>query len=80
VKNVINGLDHARIFKMQMTLHSSIFVELFNVSTSQQRSKGKRAKVSPIEKTDFLSKNIFPLSSEIFVNLFKMKKKNFLGY
>ena len=33
------------------------------------------AKVTSIEKTDLLSKNVFPLSSEICVNLFKMKNR-----
>ena len=37
----------------------------------------ERAEVTPIEKTDFLSKNVFPLSSEICVNLLKMKNKEF---
>jgi len=41
------------------------------------RNAIERAKVTPIQKTDFLSKSIIPLSSEIFVNLFNMKDEDF---
>ena len=49
----------------------------FQVISAIPRKAIERAKVTPIEKTDFLSKNVFPLSSEICVNLLKMKNKDF---
>ena len=58
-------------------LLSCNFLFYFQVISAIPRNAIERAKVTPIEKTDFLSKNVFPLSSEICVNLFKMKNKDF---
>ena len=58
-------------------LLSCNFLVYFQVISAIPRNAIERAKVTPIEKTDFLSKNVFPLSSEICVNLFKM---TFINY
>ena len=57
-------------------LLSCNFLAYFQVISAIPRNAIERAKVTPIEKTDFLSKNVFPLSSEICI-LFKMKNKDF---
>ena len=52
------------------------FLAHFQVTSAISRNVIERAKVTPMEKTDFLSKNVFPLSSEICVSL-EMKNKDF---
>ena len=49
----------------------------FQVISAIPKNFIESAKVTPLEKTDFLSKNVFPLSSEVCVNLLKMKNKDF---
>ena len=58
-------------------LLSCNFLAYFQVVSAIPKDAIERAKVTPINKTDFLSKNVFPLSSGICVNLLKMKNKDF---
>ena len=53
------------------------FMTYFQVISAIPKKFIKSAKVSSLEKTDFLSKSVFPLSSEVCVNLLKMKNKDF---
>ena len=53
------------------------FMTYFQVISAIPKNFTESAKVTPLEKTDFLSKNVFPLSSEVCVNLLKMKNKDF---
>ena len=53
------------------------FMTYFQVISAIPKNVIESAKVTPLEKTDFLSKNVFPLSSEVWINLLKMKNKDF---
>ena len=62
-------------------LLSCSFLAYFQVVSAIPKDAIERAKVTPINKTDFLSKNVFPLSSGICINLLKIKKiKTFINY
>ena len=56
---------------------SQWFWPIFKLFQQFQKNSKESAKVTSLEKADFLSKNILPLSSEICVNLLKMKNKDF---
>ena len=56
---------------------SCTFMTYFQVISAIPKNFIESAKVTSLEKTDFLSKNVFPLSSEVCVNLLKMKNKDF---
>ena len=58
-------------------LLSCNFLAYFQVVSAIPKDAIERAKVTPINKTDFLSKNVFLLSSGICINLLKMKNKDF---
>ena len=58
-------------------LLSCNFMTYFQVISAIPKNFIESAKVTSLEKTDFLSKNVFPLSSEVCVNLLKMKNKDF---
>ena len=47
------------------------FMTCFQVISAIPKNFIESAKVTLLEKTDFLSKNVFPLSSEVCVNLLK---------
>ena len=58
-------------------LLSCNFLAYFQVVSAIPKGARERAKVTPINKTDFLSKNVFPLSPGICINLLKMKNINY---
>ena len=58
-------------------LLSCNFLTYFQVISAIPKKFIESAKVTSLEKAQFQSKNIFPLSSEICVNLLKMKNKDF---
>ena len=58
-------------------LLSSNFLTYFQAISAIPKNFIESAKVTSLEKTDFLSKTLFLLSSEICVNLFKIKNKDF---
>ena len=58
-------------------LLSCNFLTYFQVISAISKKFIESAKVISLEKTDFLSKDVFPLSSEICVNLLKMKNEDF---
>ena len=58
-------------------LLSCNFLTYFQVISAIPKKFIESVKVTFLEKTDFRSKNVFPLSSEISVNLLKMKAKYF---
>ena len=60
---------------MSYTKFTEKYPMFFQVISAIPRNAIERAKVTPIEKTDFLSKKVFPLSPEICVNLFKIKNR-----
>ena len=63
-------------FKEKYLLSCNV-LNYFQVISAIPKKFIESAKVTSLEKTDFLSKNVFPLSSEICVNLLKMKNKDF---
>ena len=63
-------------FKEKYLLRCHVLT-FFQVISAIPKKFIESAKVTSLEKTDFLSKNVFPLSSEICVNLLKMKNKDF---
>lgn len=58
-------------------LLSCNFLTYFQVISAIPKKIIESTKVTSVDKTDFLSKNVCPLSSEDCVNLLKMKDKNF---
>lgn len=68
---------HTQNLRRNTSVLSCNFLAYFQVISAIPRKAIERAKVTPIEKNDFLSKKVFSFSSEICVNLLKMKNKDF---